>query len=764
VRDNHWILGSLSMRRESRLLSLVNTPRAVSLFGMACACLVAIYFAAFSLDAGARVVATLLAGTGFILGLRVLRDGHRRPFAVQMVVVVLLTLLMQFDSEGQPQTLESSFLMYSARLVFLGGMTCLLLGGLGLLQPIRALFLCGSFSVAILLAMMGMELFSETPPVEIASAPPAHPLVSRRDWSKIIANELCWIGTPGIELPDGLEYICRPHAFFKTAYPSDPRRYFTSEPVYGSIDLRLGKLVTLDADGKIDLPLNRDGIVRLSSATSDPEAPWRLGLQYARIPFLEGCRYDVSIQLRARAPRSLKLRILDGKDGFANLTPEQTFEVTSDWKTYSFSFTPSRTTTDGLITIDFANAAIDVEIRDIRVDALSGDLLEFGDPRLWRPTENMSQQPREGTPGVSWSPDIGAASGQPLLRDLVPLRAGGRYSYYLQARASRSAKLQLSVATSEALATPRGLARELSLEPEWQDVYGELVATTDTDDAVLAFGVPSEACTIEIADCRFWPTAGAVPTEPPHRSVVNYELNSLGFRDGEYRVGAQKDTFRIACLGDSFTFGQGVHEPDTFVRKLAGLLESSQSKIEVMNFGICGYSTRQERLCFEESVLRFEPDLVLVTMVTNDNMTIKEEQERGINRAPAVAPRLISQIRQSMSGSTHADYGYETCVDELKLLKAKTDGYGAKLGVVIFANRPQEEWELLASTVSEGMEGTGVPILNLKNALAEVPESIQQVHPLDAHPSEIAHGIAAREIAAFLKKQQLLPPHILIKQ
>jgi hypothetical protein len=70
-----------------------------------------------------------------------------------------------------------------------------------------------------------------------------------------------------------------------------------------------------------------------------------------------------------------------------------------------------------------------------------------------------------------------------------------------------------------------------------------------------------------------------------------------------------------------------------------------------------------------------------------------------------------------------------------------------------------EPWGKLAEAVTEGLRGTGVPVLNLKDALLRDGRNVDelQVHAIDGHPNEIAHRIAAEEIERFLRTENLLP-------
>ena len=69
-----------------------------------------------------------------------------------------------------------------------------------------------------------------------------------------------------------------------------------------------------------------------------------------------------------------------------------------------------------------------------------------------------------------------------------------------------------------------------------------------------------------------------------------------------------------------------------------------------------------------------------------------------------------------------------------------------------------KEWMALISTITEGLEGTDVPTLDLGEALYK-NHSEEELHVhkfIDHHPNEIAHAIAAREILDLLKREKLI--------
>jgi hypothetical protein len=102
--------------------------------------------------------------------------------------------------------------------------------------------------------------------------------------------------------------------------------------------------------------------------------------------------------------------------------------------------------------------------------------------------------------------------------------------------------------------------------------------------------------------------------------IVTYAIGPHGFRDGPLRWEKPAGVFRIAVLGDSFTYGNGVELEDSFPKALERALAPlcAPQRVEVMNCGVYSYNTRQEVQLLKLRVLQFAPDLVLITYFLND--------------------------------------------------------------------------------------------------------------------------------------------------
>ncbi len=102
--------------------------------------------------------------------------------------------------------------------------------------------------------------------------------------------------------------------------------------------------------------------------------------------------------------------------------------------------------------------------------------------------------------------------------------------------------------------------------------------------------------------------------------IVAMSVNALGFRGRTVSREKPAGVLRIACLGDSHTFGYGVADAETWPAQLERVLRQRRPDrpIEVLNCGVNAYDTMQEVLWLKRTVLAFQPDVVVMQYYVND--------------------------------------------------------------------------------------------------------------------------------------------------
>ncbi|MEG3926753.1 SGNH/GDSL hydrolase family protein [Microcoleus sp. T3_D1] len=117
------------------------------------------------------------------------------------------------------------------------------------------------------------------------------------------------------------------------------------------------------------------------------------------------------------------------------------------------------------------------------------------------------------------------------------------------------------------------------------------------------------------------------------------QVNSEGLRDDrEHTKAKPPNTLRVAVLGDSFT--EAIHVPveQTFWSKLERKLGNCEAvkgrkNVEVMNFGVQGYSTAQALIMLRKKVWDYNPDIVILAFfIGNDVINNSPQLEYDLYR------------------------------------------------------------------------------------------------------------------------------------
>jgi hypothetical protein len=102
-------------------------------------------------------------------------------------------------------------------------------------------------------------------------------------------------------------------------------------------------------------------------------------------------------------------------------------------------------------------------------------------------------------------------------------------------------------------------------------------------------------------------------------------INSDGLRDVEHSKNKTANTLRIAVIGDSYAEAFQVPLENAFWKVAENRLQSCSAlggqTVEVINFGVSGYGTAQQLITLQRQVWDYSPDLVLLAVTTNNDIT-----------------------------------------------------------------------------------------------------------------------------------------------
>lgn len=289
---------------------------------------------------------------------------------------------------------------------------------------------------------------------------------------------------------------------------------------------------------------------------------------------------------------------------------------------------------------------------------------------------------------------------------------------------------------------------------------------------------------------------------------VEYAISADGFRDRRFDLMKPRGALRIACLGDSVTYGTGVAAqhtwPKALERELARRLERP---VEVMNCGVYAHNTSQQVAWLELAVLPFRPDLVLIASTVVDasgrNVEVPATpRDHGWEKAWIERLGLTSGVwaageeqsgaqratmflrRRSVLADLVANRLYGLLFGRIKARSYKLDWAPGSPGLALVrrslvraeALARAEDFRLVCAmyptltTLNEHYPFTAeharlgelcaeldLPFVDLFPALAGRDAASLFAHAHDRHPNAQAHALVARYLADELERRELLP-------
>ncbi len=190
------------------------------------------------------------------------------------------------------------------------------------------------------------------------------------------------------------------------------------------------------------------------------------------------------------------------------------------------------------------------------------------------------------------------------------------------------------------------------------------------------------------------------------------EINSSGMRDAEISD-KHGDEFRVAVLGDSFTWGVGVAYGDRFTE----VIESLNPRINVLNLGVSGYAPIQYLLQIDQ-VLALKPDYVVVALCLGNDLI------DNVDSDPYGHPKPVAQLSPD---DTNVDIvGYP--LREISELGPTLFGAESSIRIVGFINQQLDHIRRKQVQEETGDTPSRYPVVEyLKGKLARLFRSSSEV-------------------------------------
>ena len=233
--------------------------------------------------------------------------------------------------------------------------------------------------------------------------------------------------------------------------------------------------------------------------------------------------------------------------------------------------------------------------------------------------------------------------------------------------------------------------------------------------------------------------------EPGFWVLRGSSINSAGFRDERHAVPKPPGSWRIACLGDSVTFGYQLASFDSYPAALRSALAGMGQRVEVFNAGVPGWCLFQEAKAYESILRKFGLDDVILGICLNDIPEMQNnlghlEISRYLARLGKYSAlmrvlidadaRKVESVRALFSeeDSPAIQNAWELVFESLLRLREQVSEDGGQLSVVVFPFRfqlgddappaiPQRRIEAFC-------EGHEIPFLDVLPALREASGTV----------------------------------------
>ena len=259
---------------------------------------------------------------------------------------------------------------------------------------------------------------------------------------------------------------------------------------------------------------------------------------------------------------------------------------------------------------------------------------------------------------------------------------------------------------------------------------------------------------------------------------MRVRTNHLGMRGAEPESDADA-VYRIVVLGDSFAFGFGVEERDTFVSLLQDHLRTEAApggkNYEVLNLGVVGYTSRDEAVVMKTKALPLRPRGVIIAYILNaPEIDPRPSLHKYFDPVPwwrrSHLLRLLHLGWNWLQVEIYGDGDYirylhapgrakwRSVEEAFGSIAADARDAGAWGMVAIFPITPKTSWDDyryadLHAQVARAARSRGFGVVDLLPVFRTHDPMDLVVSRTDDHPNALGHRLAAEAILGALPRQ-----------
>ncbi|ULA64036.1 MAG: hypothetical protein LZF86_110736 [Nitrospira sp.] len=269
------------------------------------------------------------------------------------------------------------------------------------------------------------------------------------------------------------------------------------------------------------------------------------------------------------------------------------------------------------------------------------------------------------------------------------------------------------------------------------------------------------------------------------RGLALINTDSLGLRAkiaGALHGAKQPNEYRIALIGDSYTFGEGVaRTDDTFAQVLEDRLNQRRRAVTVktFNFGASAYSVKEMVATLRYRTLDIQPDLVVMAIITSDfnlartptidaeGYLIDQELHR-FSPSGSMITRVLRQVHlvyvlrgigvrwffPSPDIGQMISQGYiPEAYAHVRQFKTIAEERGLPCVVMLLPRMRTKDW----GAVVDQLTRDRIAYIDFSSVKNEFSEEQFRASRFDSHPSAAVHHRIGESLADYVQRQPWFP-------
>jgi hypothetical protein len=266
----------------------------------------------------------------------------------------------------------------------------------------------------------------------------------------------------------------------------------------------------------------------------------------------------------------------------------------------------------------------------------------------------------------------------------------------------------------------------------------------------------------------------------------NYEFaktRPFGFTDEARSLQKPPGSYRIAVLGDSFIWGDGLPYEQVWSHRLERKIRDRYQNVELLSWGMCDLQTDDELAFLQKHGIRYDIDFLIVGFVTNDpdmgdypQKYLEWQNSHYFAYIKKVFPNATAFLSSYLNAFLYerflSDYGYQNWENKLytdenltkygKLLQefsAYCEENSIPLLFVLTPNSHAPIFQEKYRKIIPLLERAGIDFFNLYPLVVRDlgHYSLRQLwaNPADGHPGALVHEVYAKEVFEYLRENIL---------